>query len=283
MSTPSLLAMVEQALAAEDLKLPVFNQTALQLQRALGKADFSVEKCSVLINRDQALASEILKEANSSFYGGLKKVVTINEAIVRLGAREVLRLTVQVTQRGLYRCRHKGLNLLMEKLWRHSLGCALGAYWLAKNTGYQVLMQEAFLGGLMHDIGQLFLLKVMEDICRVQPQVRLSEALVMEVLVSMHVEQGYRLMQHWGLPDEYADIVRYHHHPEPPIESSLLTLVMLADQACRKLGISLVHHPELVLATSREAQLLGVKETTLAQLEIALEDKFLNPPAAAAS
>ncbi|TYO99920.1 HD-like signal output (HDOD) protein [Geothermobacter ehrlichii] len=274
MSDQSLLAMVQQALEAKDLKLPVFNRTALELQRALQKDDFDLAKCAALISRDQALVSEVLKEANSSFYSGLKKVVTIQDAMVRLGAKEVLRLTVQITQRGLYRSKIKGLQILMERLWKHALGTALGAFWLARHAGYQNLMQEAFLGGLMHDIGQLFLLKVLEDVRRANPQVSLSEALVMEVLVTLHVEQGYRLMQHWGLPEEYADIVRYHHHDEPPIDSPLLSLVMLANQACRKLGISLRHEPELILATTREAQLLGIKETTLAQLEIALEDKF---------
>jgi len=274
MTAPSLLSMVEQALAAKDLKLPVFNRTALQLQQALGKDDFRMDKCAALINRDQALASEVLKEANSSFYGGLKKVVTIHDAMVRLGAKEVLRLTMQVAQQGMYRCRHKGLSALMGRLWRHSLACGFGAMWLARNTGYQALMQEVFLAGLMHDIGQLFLLKVLEDICRQRPETRLSESLVMEVLVSLHVEQGFRLMQQWGLPDEYADVVRYHHHEDPPRDVPLLILVMLADQVCRKLGLAMVHHPELVPATSREAQLLGVKETTLAQLEITLEDRF---------
>lgn len=274
MSGQSLQDMVQKALAAKDLKLPVFNRTAMDLQKVLSGQDFDIEKCAALINRDQALASEVLKEANSSFYSGLNKVVTIKDAMVRLGAKEVLRLTMQVSQRGLYRCQNKGLNQLMEKLWKHSLACALGAYWLARHAGYQSQMQEAFLGGLMHDIGQLFLLKVLDDVSRSNPEIKLSEALVMEVLVSMHVEQGYRLMQHWGLPEEYADVVRYHHHVEPPIDKSLLNLVMMSDQTCRKIGLALNQQPELVLATSREAQALGLKETTLAELEIALEDKF---------
>ncbi|RME34355.1 MAG: HDOD domain-containing protein [Deltaproteobacteria bacterium] len=274
MSGDSLLNRVQQALQSQDLQLPVFNKTALQLQRALRQDDFDIDKCAALINRDQALASEVLREANSSFYSGLKKVVTIRDAMVRLGAREVLRLTVQVTQRGLYRSRIKGLQILMEKLWKHALATAMGSYWLARHAGYQALMPEAFLAGLMHDIGQLFLLKVLEDVTRADARIRLSEALVMEVLVTMHVEQGYRLMQHWGLPEEYADVVRYHHHDDPPVESALISLVQLADMTSRKLGLALRHHPELVLPTTPAAMRLGLKETVLAQLEIALEDKF---------
>lgn len=274
MSGDSLLNRVQQALQSQDLKLPVFNKTALQLQRALQQDDFDLEKCVALINRDQALASEVLKEANSSFYSGLKKVVTIRDAMVRLGAREVLRLTVQVTQRGLYKSRIRGLQLMMEKLWKHALATAMGSYWLARHAGYQGLMAEAFLAGLMHDIGQLFLLKVLEDVTRADPRIKLSEALVLEVLVSLHVEQGYRLMQHWGLPEEYAEVVRYHHDDEPPVDSALISLVQLADMTSRKLGLAMSHQPELILATTPAAMRLGLKETLLAQLEIALEDKF---------
>lgn len=282
MSADSLVSRVQKALQAQDLQLPVFNKTALQLQRALRQDDFDIDKCAALINRDQALASEVLREANSSFYSGLKKVVTIRDAMVRLGAREVLRLTVQVTQRGLYRSRIKGLQILMEKLWKHALATAMGSYWLARHAGYQALMPEAFLAGLMHDIGQLFLLKVLEEVSRSDPKVKLSEALVMEVLVGMHVEQGYRLMQNWGLPEEYAEVVRYHHHDDPPVDSALISLVQLADMTTRKLGLALTHHPEQVLATTPAAMRLGLKETVLAQLEIALEDKFCAPEQATA-
>jgi len=273
----TLMGAVQTYLASDRLQLPVFSRTAVELQRAIRKDDFSVAKCAALINRDQALASQVLKEANSSFYGGLKKITTVQDAMVRLGTKEVFRITVQVTQKGLYRSSHPLLGDIMGRIWQHALGAALGAWWLARKSGYQSQEQEAFLGGLMHDIGRLFLLKVLDEMAGKGHLQKLSGSLVDEVLDSMHVEQGYRLMCHWDLPEIYADIVKNHHSQDCDEQNPLLLLVQVADAACRKLGIGPPAEPDLVLATVPAAQLLDLRETTLAELEILLEDKFCQP------
>ncbi len=273
--------IVQAHLAGDDLQLPVFNRTALQLQKAMSQPDFSMEKCAALISHDQALASQVLKEANSSFYSGLKKVTTIRDAMIRLGAKEVLNLTMTVTQRNQYQCRHPGLRRLVEKLWRHSLGVAVASQWLARQAGYQAQAQEAFLAGLLHDIGRLFLLRVLDEMAA-KNLMRMTEPLVMEVLDAMHVEQGHKLMTKWGLPELYCEIVRLHHSNAAEGETTVLLLVQLANQACHKLGLSLRPDPDLVLATTREAQALDIREIALAELEIMLEDKFM-PKAAATS
>lgn len=273
-ATGSIVDVVQNDLAANDLKLPIFNRTALELQRLMGQGDFSMEQCAALISKDQTLASQVLREANSSFYSGLKKITTIRDAMVRLGAKEVLRLTMLVTQQSQYVCRHPGLKGLMDKLWRHSLGVGMSAYWLAKKIGYDAQAQEAFLGGLLHDIGELFLLKVLDEMVVKGRLRQLSEALVREILESMHVEQGFLLMQKWELPEIYCNVARLHHTSGAEGTTTLLLLVQLGDQACYRLGIGRDHDPDLVLATSREAQALDVRETTLAELEIMLEDKF---------
>lgn len=270
----SIVEIVQAQLSSEELKLPVFDKTVLELQRMLSRDDFSTEKCTALINKDQTLASQVLREANSSFYRGLKKVTTIRDAMVRLGAKEVLRLTLQVTQKSQYDCRHPGLKGMMKKLWQHALGVAISCSWLAKRSGFENLAQEAFLAGLMHDIGMLFLMKVLDEMASSNRLRQLSEPLVREVLDTMHVEQGYRLMRQWGMPEIYCDVVKRHRMSETTNANTLSLLVKLSNQACHKLGIGLVEQPDLVLATTAEAQALDIRETTLAELEIMLEDRF---------
>ena len=160
----------------------------------------------------------------------------------------------------------------MQILWRHSLGCALGTKWFAEKTGYRELAQEGLLAGLLHDIGQLFLLKVLEDVQASEPQLSLSKPVIFEVLQHMHVEQGAILMQHWNIPELYGEIVRQHHDETYDTSNALLLMVRLVDMACKKAGIGLHHDPSLVLATTAEAQALGAKEVVLAELEIMLED-----------
>jgi HD-like signal output (HDOD) protein len=250
----------------------VFHHVALKLMHVLAKEDYSIAQVAQMIIEDQALSSHVLRMANSAFFGGLSKVTTIRDAIVRLGARQVTNVVTVVTQSQQYRTKDKTMAAYMQTLWKHSLGCALGTKWFAEKTGYKELAQEGLLAGLLHDIGQLFLLKVLEDVQASEPQMPLSKPVMVEVLQHMHVEQGSMLMQHWNIPELYGEIVRQHHVEMYDTSNTLLLMVRLVDMACKKVGIGLHHDPSIVLATTAEAQALGAKEVVLAELEIMLED-----------
>ena len=238
----------------------------------LAKEDYSIAQVAQMIIEDQALSSHVLRMANSAFFGGLSKVTTIRDAIVRLGARQVTNVVTVVTQSQQYCTKDRTMAVYMQTLWKHALGCALGTKWFAEKTGYKELAQEGLLAGLLHDIGQLFLLKVLEDVQASEPELALSKPVIVEVLQHMHVEQGTMLMQHWNIPELYGEIVRQHHAETYDTHNTLLLMVRLVDMACRKVGIGLHHDPSMVLATTAEAQALDVKEVVLAELEIMLED-----------
>jgi putative nucleotidyltransferase with HDIG domain len=254
------------------MQLPVFHHVALKLLNLLSKEDFSIGQVAHMIIEDQALTSNVLRMANSAFFGGLSKVTTIRDAIVRLGARQVTNIVTLITQSYQYRATDKTMHAHMRILWQHAMGCSLGSKWLAEKTGYKELAQEALLAGLLHDIGQLFLLKVLEDVQTAEPQLTLSKPVILEVLQHMHVDQGAILMQKWNIPELYIEIVRQHHDATYDTGNTLLSIVRLVDMACKKVGIGMHHDPTLVLAATTEAQALGVKEVVLAELEIMLED-----------
>lgn len=269
----SIVELINEYLEDSTLNIPVFNTVALRLQRVLAKQDYSIEEVNRLIIADAGLASQVLRISNSSFYAGLNKVTTIHEAIVRLGASSVANIAMLATQQDIYRSSDEKLKDIMRTLWQHSLCCAIGAKWLATRTNYGALAQEAFLAGLLHDIGKLFLLKVMENIIKDgRSDGAVSPSLITEVMRSMHVVHGYHLMQKWNLPESYCIVVRDHHVDQWDQGNSLLAMVRLVNQACIKLGIDVSPDPTLVSLSSREAQALGVNEITLAELEIVIED-----------
>jgi HD-like signal output (HDOD) protein len=268
----SLVGIIHERVSSQALQLPVFHPVALKLMNVLAKEDYSITQVAQMILEDQALSSHVLRMANSAFFGGLSKVTTIRDAIVRLGARQVANIVTIVTQSQQYCTKDKTIAAYMQPLWKHSLGCALGTKWFAEKTDYKELAQEGLLAGLLHDIGQLFLLKILEDVQASEPQTSLSKPVILEVLQHMHVEQGAILMQHWNIPELYSEIVRQHHHETYDTSNTLLLLVRLVDMACRKVGIGLHHDPSIVLATTAEAQTLGAKEVVLTELEIMLED-----------
>ena len=161
----------------------------------------------------------------------------------------------------------------MQKLWVHSLACATGAKWLAKKTGYPNLAAESFMAGLLHDIGQLALLKVLDDIHRnKESKAAFSETLINEVLDRMHEEVGYNLMKSWSLPEAYCSIAVNYHSEKFDGNNILLVIVRMSDKACKKIGKSAHPDATISLISSPEALYLAVKEITLAELEIVVED-----------
>ena len=268
----SLVDIIHERISSQTLQLPVFHPVALKLMNTLAKEDYSITQAAQMIIEDQALSSHVLRMANSAFFGGLSKVTTIRDAIVRLGARQVTHVVTVVTQSQQYRTQDKAMAAYMQTLWKHALGCALGTKWFAEKTGYKELAQEGLLAGLLHDIGQLFLLKVLADVQASEPELALPKPVIVEVLQHMHVEQGTMLMQHWNIPELYGEIVRQHHAETYDTHNTLLLMVRLVDMACKKVGIGLHHDPSMVLAATAEAQALDVKEVVLAELEIMLED-----------
>ncbi len=272
-TTPSLLDLLHEKMASDRVRLPIFHHVAWRLQDLLADDDFDIRQVAALITEEQTLASQTLRMANSAFFAGLTKVTTIRQAIVRLGAKQVANLVMVITHKHTYRSSDKTLATYMHRLWKHALGCAMGTKWLAEKTGCRHLEQEAMLAGLLHDIGELLILKVLEDIHASYPEAfHLSDDVILEVLDLLHTTQGARLLKQWNIPDIYCHIARDHHRADIDVDNTLLVMVRLVDLACKRLGIGLHHDPTLVLAFTQEAQALGVSDVMLAELEIAVED-----------
>lgn len=264
--------LMVEAIASREVKLPVFNPVTLRLQQTLHNHDAKVADIEKMVIEDQGLSSQILRVANTAFYRGLQPITTIRKVIVRLGVEQVANLAMIVSMQQLYRKTSDQFMAYQEKLWRHAFASATGSKWLAEHCGYRNEADTAFLAGLLHNIGQLALLKIMDDLRTAGASADLPETLSIEILDSdMHTRQGYLLAQKWNLPDQYC-VVRDHHQEPVDANHTLLLLVRLVDQACEKLQIGLHGDPAIALAATQEAQALGLGEMTLAEMEILLED-----------
>ena len=274
MQTRPFVEVIKEQLGSEALNLPMFHPIAIKLQGVLASKDFTIEQVVGLIIKDQALTSQILKLANSAFFSGLAKVTTITEAVVRLGAREIASVAMLASQQNNYNSftvpELKGHSQL---LWRHAIGCAIGARWLCEKTGYKHLAQEAFIAGLLHDIGSLLILKVLEGMLLSDPNGKgVSRELTTEIMVAMHTDSGHALLQKWNLPELYCTVVKDHHIEQSDTSNVLLSVVRLVDHTCKKLGLGGAAEPNLMLAATFEAQGMGIKEIMIAELEIMIED-----------
>lgn len=275
MEDKPLMQLIEERLEQGKVDLPIFHSVMLELQPHLSAEDYSINEVVLAIRKDQALASAILKMANSSFYAGLKTVKTIQDAVVRLGAKRISNLVSVITQRQAYVSASREVGGMMEALWRHALGTAVAVRWLATRLGFDRLGEEGFMAALLHDVGKLFLLKVIEDLQKNHEKLKsIPSNLMDDVLETMHCTQGERLMRQFNMPEEYCRVVAMHHSETVSGDDIVLNLVRLANITCHKLGIGLRHDPGIMLSTSREAASLMVNDLMLAELQVQIEEQM---------
>lgn len=281
MSEKSLTELIEERFDTDSQQLPVFNRVALELQTLKASETATMQQVTDLILHDQALTSRILQVANSSFYGGLKQVDTLSGAVLRLGINKVASLAMMAAQLLAYRAKLDLVKERMSGLWQRAYVCATGARWIAEQQGQKSQAEAVFLCGLLHDIGELFLLKVLDVLSQdADAPFKVTTTLVDEILDAMHNDIGYRLMRTWELPMQYACVARDHHLDHFDETDTLMATTRLLDQMCRKLGVGgLEPDADIVLAATVEAHAVGLKEIQLAQLEVMLEDMILEADA----
>ena len=269
----SFIEILKEHVNSDQAQLPPFNRTGLAVQQEMARPDPDMQVIEKQILRDPALSGQLLKVANSSFYRGMIEVTTVRNAMVRLGLAEVSNLVTLLTQKQSFTTQDPFIREYMDKLWIHSVACALGAKWIAKECRLPSKMNEAFFAGLMHDIGKAFLLIAVADL---KKSGRLDEnvpqSFIDEVLDTLHQSLGAQLLKNWNLPEIYCAVAEHHHDENMDGQDIILVMVSLANKVLGKTGIGIVHTPDIDLATSPEAITLDLSEIKVAELELTVED-----------
>lgn len=256
------------ALCTQPIELPVFNPVALELLQMLAAPYTDIFDVVRTINEDQALAAQVLRMANSPSYMGRNKCETIKSAAIRLGANQITNLAMAASHASFHVSETPLVNDVMQDLWLHSHSNALGCKSVALHTGQQHLADQAYMAGLLHDIGKLYLLKALERIVRNgELALVLDRRLLQDVFSEMHVEFGCRLMDHWNLPGIYRDIVAHHHDAHFDSNNLLLAIVRMVNVNSRNFQLSLFPTISETNETLSDASPLYVDETAWTKIE----------------
>ena len=267
----SLTAIIDHRVRSNDFRLPVFNPIALKLQRLLG-TDTDIGTIECLIHKDAALATEILRVANSPFFAGLAPSESIRDALVRLGFEQVTSIAMMAAQQQAFRAKDPFLGDVMKRLWLHSMVSAIGCRWLAGKSGHGKRRETAFLCGLLHDLGNLVILRVLEEVQRTMDGNPLTESVLVELIEALHANYGVMMMSSWGLPEILVEVARDHHQPFDRSQDPLTLIVRIVDATCARLNIGLQEGDPIEPASLEEVALLGLGDAELAALELLLED-----------
>lgn len=238
-----------------------------------------------VIARDPALCSRILKVVNSAFYGLPRQIGSINRAIVLLGLNAVKNIAIATSLNKLFKGGELCPHFSARDLWTHSLATAACGKLIADELKLN-LPDEAFLAGLIHDIGIMVEMQACRsELVEVFAQLNIDREgvphanmleLERSVIGADHQAFGAALCEAWKFPKSFAYVTGHHHNPmELPEGNRLLCMIVyVADHLAGEAGYGFrADLPSLEIAKQVTAE-LGLTGDQIEGIRQALPDVF---------
>jgi len=217
---------LESRLSAGSLELPLLPGVAMEITSAAAKDDVDARTIAEMLKRDAALSAHVLRIVNSPVYSPRAQIVSLQQAVARVGAVKIREIALIIACRtGVFEA--KGYEQEIDQVFRHSIGTALFAQEIARNTRNNV--EDAFLCGLLHDVGRPVLLQALVTFLREAKLVSDRES-VLGLVSELHESAGSALARAWALPETVVSTLAKHHALQPEQESVPVRIVSLADR-----------------------------------------------------
>jgi HD-like signal output (HDOD) protein len=193
---------------SQPIVIPVFHEVAIKLLQMMKDNSYRIEEVIILVHDDPALASIMLKYANSTYYSGKIPIATIKNAIIRLGSQQIVNLAFSASMANT-KSNDPEINSLMIKLWHHCHKVAKIAAFLALKISHdknipELNHDEVYLAGLLHEIGKLYLLKVIDKLT-MSGVIHLDNNFIVTIIDELNIEQGIKIMKHNNMPEIYTN------------------------------------------------------------------------------
>ena len=218
--------------------LPSLPHILLRLIEACNEHNGDLRKLSGIIEKDPSLSIKILKMVNSAYYGLPHRVESIHQAATILGTNAIRNVAICASVYEVFNHDKGSAGFNLKLFWWHSLRCAVLSKLIAKKTAYGDA-DEAFLSGLLHDIGKLVLsINFPEAYTALLEACKDKQHLLLEGearLVATHCEIGACLLHQWKFQSFMADAVLYHHESKRNIFNALplVRIVYVANALCQ--------------------------------------------------
>ena len=222
-------------------------EITVRITECVNNANSTAADLHRILAHDPALVSRLLRLVNSAFYGRSTQIDSVERAIVLLGFDAVHHLAVAATMGSLFRGARICEGYTGRDLWTHCIAVAAISRELAKRTRH-VAPDEAFLAGLLHDIGLLVSLQVCRGKLRLACEAARDghatfAAAEIESIGVDHQELGAVLAKRWRFPQSVYAVAGHHHAPTTadPRWRPMATIVHVADVicCCRNIGFDL--------------------------------------------
>lgn len=215
-------------------KLPSLPQVLLELLALCDREGVGMAEIAAVVSKDAGIAAKVVGAANSPLYSPNRTLDNLNQCLSILGTNAVRRMALNQSVAELFNRFQKTRDYDLRHFWFHGLSVAVTARHLALRLGYPNL-EEAYLAGLLHDIGQLALLTTVPN--RYLPLFKNfsgEHALMRAEQAAFgvtHAEVGAWLAERWKLHGIFVDAILYHHESLERVRQAhpLIQVVMLAN------------------------------------------------------
>jgi HD-like signal output (HDOD) protein len=213
--------------------LPPMPQIVFKARQVIDDPDSEMSELADLLESDQAIATKVLKLANSAYYGLSGKVSSIRHASSLLGYKALGQLISMVGSASVLGKTLGGYDLDSAGAWRHSLMAASASRIISLRNNPD-MEGDAFSAGLIHDVGKLvldnYVLERKDEFERITAGGRNSMLAAEQHLLGLdHADIGYEVCHHWNIPETISKAIRYHHNPEKSDQDALSYIVFMAN------------------------------------------------------
>jgi putative nucleotidyltransferase with HDIG domain len=278
-----LADIIHERMLSQNLVLPTMPQIAVEAVRLLSDEKSTFTLIARTVEKDPLLAAQVLKVANSVAFASAEKAKTLEQAVNRLGARELRLLLVELSTHRVFQSRERRIRDAFNGIWEHSLAVALLSRSVCATAGRGLDPEIAHLAGLLHDLGKPMvgaLLLEAERRLSVEEKRFMTPGLWMKVVDESHRDVGKAIVRSWKMPVEVVDALEFCGRYDDKKPYQIRNFVTLANAMAKAAGYCL----GTTDLTGNDAlleqglQLLGIEadhvQTLLAELGTQVEDYF---------
>ncbi|MFT5162856.1 MAG: HD-like signal output (HDOD) protein [Alteromonadaceae bacterium] len=208
MSTENaLLTILTEKISNDTVTLPTLPEVAVKIRRAADDPDINLGSMADVIAQDPALSARIMKVANSALMGRSVKVETLNQAVTRIGLRQIKNIATAMAMEQLFVSRNALIKSYLSKAWEKtvdisSVSIVLMQGYLKKNRHASLNVDTITLAALIHNIGVLPILTEAER----HEDVFANPTFLGHAIKKLAGRIGSTIMKTWDFPADFVEV-----------------------------------------------------------------------------
>lgn len=237
-----LASIIQERVKSQNLVLPTMPQVAMRCIDLVSSDKATFGKIANTLEQDPLLAAQILKVANSVAFVSAEKARTVEQAVSRLGARQLRMLLIELSAHQVFQSRKKRIRDAFDGIWQHSLAVALLTKTICTTLGNGPIAETAHLAGLLHDLGKPMvgsMLLEAERSLSAREEEFMTPGLWMQVVEDSHREVGQAIATGWKMPEEVGQAIEFCGEYDVDTPAQIRNFVTLGNALAKKAGYCL--------------------------------------------